>query len=130
MKTRYVHARAKAGKGHFQSGLFLGLEDAIPKPPSDLDVVFDPFVPEDRAGSAAPGIETLGALRLQSRAGGAVSHDRQWQMLDRNWQLIEQNGHYRPSPTLCPQAEQAFTGVNDKFAFAVGQDHTCKYLTA
>ncbi|CAJ1433598.1 unnamed protein product [Effrenium voratum] len=152
-ETTYIHRSAgEVYENHtLVDGPFERLEDTIPYLPSNIAVVFDPYVPVDYPTDPRYVDELVNHADFENNTEAAraraKSHMRQWQVLDRCWQLIEP---YKPKvllrmrddtavlepyapPTLAEGIHVANCnsagGLCDKFALAMGQDSMRRYLT-
>eukprot|EP00438_Fugacium_kawagutii_P003574 Skav222551 [mRNA] locus=scaffold2837:261314:262201:- [translate_table: standard] len=98
-RTVSIHHEAGtaiAGKYTITGGTFWSLKETVDSFPSNITVVFDPFIPKDYPMD--PGYAKMMRQSRKKLAGGkqgmelskqrSQSHMRQWEALDRCWQLI------------------------------------------
>eukprot|EP00438_Fugacium_kawagutii_P006397 Skav214730 [mRNA] locus=scaffold2250:510053:511237:+ [translate_table: standard] len=96
--TAYIHngAGETVRKYSITEGSFHSLKETVDRFPSNITVVFDPFIPKDYPMD--PRYAKMMRRSRQKLAGGkrgmelnkhrSQSHMRQWEALDRCWQLI------------------------------------------
>eukprot|EP00438_Fugacium_kawagutii_P027807 Skav220521 [mRNA] locus=scaffold6435:3307:4668:- [translate_table: standard] len=159
--TAFVHRAAGTNIGEYTitEGSFYSLSETVDIFPSNITVVFDPFIPKDYP--VDPRYAALMNQDLAARAGNpqeyckkrSKSHMRQWEALDRCWQLILARDPEQPPnmamrlrddsavmeefvpplesmpPGIYSASCEAWHGINDKGSIISGAEEVQKYFT-
>eukprot|EP00438_Fugacium_kawagutii_P035119 Skav218759 [mRNA] locus=scaffold1372:129655:131019:- [translate_table: standard] len=159
--TAFIHRAAGTNVGEYTitEGNFSSLQETVDVFPSNITVVFDPFIPKDYP------VDRRYAMLMNEKASRKAgkspeeygkerskSHMRQWEALDRCWQLILARDPEPPkmamrlrddsavmeefvpplesmSPGIYAPSCESYHGMNDKGAIISGATEVQKYFT-
>eukprot|EP00438_Fugacium_kawagutii_P018939 Skav232066 [mRNA] locus=scaffold1176:64470:65375:- [translate_table: standard] len=163
--TSFVHheagtiIRSNTSKYTITGGPFYSLKETIGMFPSNITVVFDPFIPKDYpvdplyVAMMNTKVHKAGKNQLEYSQERAKSHMRQWEALDRCWQLIlARESEQLPTmalrlrddvavaeqfvpfvelmpPGIYTPSCESFNGLNDKGCIISGTKEVQKYFT-